>query len=398
MLNKKGLGNPNPQSMIALLIFIITIALILYILFLPPEDRALLLEQNRTALGLPPLKDKITILMTKEPGRLTNIADEEIIHDLPSFSLFTRTDAGVIEEYDSLDPQKSLFEEVKRNITFDIRDPEKTDNIMLSFNAPRHEGELTIKLNGGVIYSRAITTPSPSPISLQKSLLSEQNVLEFSVSGPGIEFWKTNKYNIDNIKITADVTDKSSQDNTQMIYISEQEYDNIESFELSFVADCRTPDVGPLEVYLRKRKIFDSVPDCGDLTKVPVVSGDRLVQGENDLLFVTQKGNYLLYSVEVKLKLKEPIFPTYYFTMNEERYLKVQSNDADVNVTLLFPNSIDRKKGIVVVNDYILEVETYDTDWNRNVNSFLRRGNNAIEIRPKTDKLDIVELNVLLAE
>ncbi|MEK6916389.1 MAG: hypothetical protein AABW92_01470, partial [Nanoarchaeota archaeon] len=81
-----------------------------------------------------------------------------------------------------------------------------------------------------------------------------------------------------------------------------------------------------------------------------------------------------------------------------ETFSKAKNDKADFNVSILFPNSEDRKKGIVLVNDYILEIETYDALYNRKVNSFLRKGNNAIEIQPKGDKLDIVELKVFFAE
>ena len=81
----------NPQQYSALLIFIIGVAIIVYILMLPPGDRADLLEQNRTDLT-DNVKDYITVLMTRDPGTITNIPETEIINDLPSFNLFIRTD------------------------------------------------------------------------------------------------------------------------------------------------------------------------------------------------------------------------------------------------------------------------------------------------------------------
>ncbi len=397
MKRKAQLTNPNPQSMIALLIFIIGLVLVMYILFLPPEDRADLLEQNRTG-SADGEKDDVTIIMTKEPGRISNIAEEEIVQDIPSFSLFTRTDAGVIEEYDSIDIQKSLFEEVKRNLTFKINDPENTDNIILSFNAPKRDGELTIKLNGVVILSREIPTSSPSPITLQKSLLKEDNSLVFSVSGPGIEFWKSNKYSLENIKVSADFTDKSSQENKQSVFVTEQEKDNLESFELRFIANCRELDVGPMEIYLNKRLIYSSVPDCGSKIEVPPVDALRVREGENDLLFRTEKGNYLLYRIETKLTLKEPLFPTYFFSIDDEQFENIDNDDADINLTVLFPNSEEKKRGKILVNDYFMEIETYDTLYERKINDFVREGNNAVEIQAKSEKLDILELQVLLVE
>ena len=397
-MKKAQLTNMNPQSMTALLIFIIGLTLVMYIMFLPPEDRADLLEQNRTYAEGDDVKNYITILMTKEPGRLTNLAEDEVVKDLPSFNLFTRTDATSLIDFDSVYIKKSLFEEQQRNISFKIDDFENTANYILSFTVPTHQGILTILLNGNILLSREFNTPSPSPIKLPKDYLKSENSLVFKTSGPGIEFWKTNEFIIENLKITADITDLSSQENIQSFYVSEQEKDNLESFELRFVADCKAADSGPIEIYLNKRLIFNGVPDCGTKVLVPEVDGSRIDQGENDLLFRVEKGNYLLYGLETTFHLREPIFPTYYFQIDEETFQDIENDDADINVTILFPNSVDRKKGVILINDYMTEVDTYEAEFTRNIDPFVRENNNAIEIRPKTDKLDITELKVVLAE
>ena len=172
----------------------------------------------------------------------------------------------------------------------------------------------------------------------------------------------------------------------------------MEFFQLSFVADCRASEVGQLQIYINKRVIYSSVPDCGTKIQVPPVEASRLREGENDLLFITEKGNFIIYGVEGKLKLKKPIFPTYYLYIDSDTYKKIKEGKADINVSLLFPNSVDRKKGVLFVNDYFVEIETYESSFSRVVNSFLRQGNNAFEVRPKTEKLDILELQVLMAE
>lgn len=397
-MKKAQLTNLNPQSMVTLLIFIIGLTLVIYIMFLPPEDRAILLEQNRTYANGENPKNHITILMTKEPGRLTNLAEDEVIKDLPSFNLFTRTDAQSLIDFDSIYIKKSLFEEQSRNISFKVDDFENTNNYVLSFTAPTHRGILTIILNDNILVSKEITSPSPSPIKLPRDYLENKNSLVFKVSGPGVEFWKSNEYIIENLKITADYTDKSSQENIQSFYVSEQEKDNLESFELRFVVDCKASVSGPIEIYLNKRLIYNSVPDCGSKILVPEVDGSRINQGENDLLFRTDKGNFLLYSLETKFRLKEPIFPTYYFQLDAETFDNIEADEADINVTIVFPNSVDRKKGVILINDYMTEVDTYDAYFSRNIDPFVRKNNNAIEIRPKTDKLDITELKIVLAE
>ncbi len=389
-------GQTQPQGYISLLIFIIGVLIIVYILMLPPPDRAELLEQNRTNAE-DGIKDDITVLMTREPGTLTNIADDEVVNDLPAFNLFTRTDATIIEEYDSFYIMKSLFEEKNKEIAFQIDDFENTEDVVLSYTAPVNEGRLTIALNGETIMSKELDTQSPPPLKLPADLLQDSNRLVFSTSGPGILFWEVNEFNIENLKITGEVTDVSGRENKQILYITQQELDNLEMFELSFAVDCKATAVAPIQIYLNKRQIYYSIPDCGSLVKVPGVSPQRLRSGENDLLFRTEKGNYQLYRIEANLKLKEPVFPTYYFTLSKDQHNKVKKGDADVNVTLLFSNDEDRKKGFLRVNGARYDINTYDMGFNRKANEFIRIGNNAVEIEPDTE-LDILELRVMFAE
>ncbi len=395
MINKKAQG--TPQSYISLLIFVTGIALVIYILMLPPSERADLLEQNRTNAD-DGEKDDITILMSKEPGTLSNIAENEINIDFPSFTLFSRTDTKSVIEFDTIYVKKSLFEEQEGNISFKIDNFDTTENFVLSFTIPKYKGILTIILNGKILTSDEYLTESPPPLRLPKDYLQQNNNLVFKVSGPGVEFWNTNEYLIKNMKITADITDNSGIENKQVFVISEKEKANLESFQLSFIANCKSSEVSPMVIYLNKRIIYSSIPDCGQPTKVSPQDASRIREGENDLQFIANKGFYDIYAVEGKLTLEKPIFPTYYFILDKETYDKIKSGKADLNVSLLFTNSDDKKSGVIYINEYKTEIETFDNYYTRAVNSFVRQGNNAVEIRPKSEKLDILELNILLAE
>jgi hypothetical protein len=180
--------------------------------------------------------------------------------------------------------------------------------------------------------------------------------------------------------------------------LTEQEKANLQAFELSFVADCKTTDVSPIDIYLNKRRIYYSVPDCGEPIKVAQQDATRLKEGENDILFRAERGFYELYSVEAKLFLKKPIYPTYYFYLEKDKFDEIAKDTADINITILFTNDEDTKKGVVLVNGIKREINSYEQDFNWKVNSYVRQGNNAIEIQPVSEKLNILEIKVLLVE
>lgn len=394
---KKGQMGANPQSYIALLIFVIGITLIIYILMLPPVDRAELLEQNRTRIG-DGKKDQVSTLLSKEPGTLSNVADTELINDLPSFTLFSRTDTSVLSEFQTVYVKKSLFEEQSRNISFSISNPENTENYILSFTTSRHSGILTIYLNGKILTSDEYATASPEPIKLPKDWLEEDNNIVFRVSGPGMEFWKSNEYLIQNMKVTADVTDRSGVENKQIFVVNDQEKANLESFELSFVADCKSSDVSPMQVYLNKRLIYSSIPDCNMPTKVAPQEASRIREGENDILFRAERGFYDVYSVETKMKLEKPLYPTYYFYLQPDKFDEIKSDSADINITMYFTDDETVKKGIVLINGIKREIDDTAQDFNWKVNEYIRKGNNAVEIQPISDRLNVLEIKVILVE
>jgi hypothetical protein len=398
--NKKAQLAPGPANQAALLVLIIGVSVVLYILMLPPADRADLLEENETDEDNGEFKDNITILLLKEPGTLDYLAKEEIEFDIPSFNLYTRTDAVVLVDFDSLYIKKTLFNYEYQNLTFEVKDIDTTDNFMLSFTAPKHKGILTVLLNGYQILKKELKNENPEPLRLPKDYLNKQNILEFEVSGPGMNFWEANEYSLENIKITADITDYSGQVNRQTFIVSKQEKGLLkERAEMVFIADCNINEVGPLNIYLNNYQIYSGIPDCGHKIKLPPISRDKILEGENTLRFRTEKGTYLLYSIELKIELEEPIYPTYYFTIDEDDEIEsIENYDADLNVTLIFSNEKDYKKGEIWLNGYITEIETYDKVYTRKLNHYIRQGNNAIEIRPKSEKLEVIELKVIFAE
>ncbi|NTV23522.1 MAG: hypothetical protein HGA85_04065 [Nanoarchaeota archaeon] len=388
-------GQANPQSYISLLIFVIGLSLIIYILMLPPSDRADLLEQNRTSLTGE--KDQITVLMSREPGTLTNLALDELDRDLPGFTLSSKTDAKILMEFDSIYVKKSLFEESMRNISFKLPDKENYDNFVLSFRNAKRRGMLTIYLNGNVLTSDEFTS-TPAPIRLPKDWLKDDNQLAFRVNGPGIEFWNSNEYLIQDMKITADYTDVTGRESKSSLFLTVEERDNLDYMEMNFPVYCKDLASSPIEVYLNKRQIYKSVPDCDTKTIIPKVDASWLREGSNDLLFRTEKGHYLVDQVNIMVKLKKPIYPTYYFNINEEDFAKIKDGTADLNVTLLFTNEDDLKKGVVLVNGIKREIQGYDKTFNWKVNSYARSGNNAVEIIPKVERMNVLELKVLLSQ
>ena len=312
--------------------------------------------------------------------------------------LHTQVQPVTLFSLDSIYLKKSLFDEQNREISLKVDDLENVDKYLLVFNADEFAGVLTISLNGNIVSSSAVESQSPKPISLPKDWIKSKNTILFEVSGPGSTFWGKNEMFLENIKIIAEKTDLSNQDAKQFFTLTEKQVQNTDFLQVSFALSCLTRDSSSLEIYLNKRQIYTSIPDCENPIHIPPMSGTRLRAGENDLLYKIDKGNYDIYKTIVKLQFREIVPPVYYFQVSEEQYREMKAGKADVNLSLRFPNNIDPKYAVVRVNGVITEIDRYDMLFNKNVNLFLHEGNNAIEIVTERGELNVVEMKVLYIE
>lgn len=263
----------------ALLVAIIAAMILLYTLFLPPDERAKLLEEtngNGKALN-----DSNNILLKESPGRLDLIKKSIIDHKISSFNLLSTTSGKIIKEFDGVFVQRSLFKDSPQTFQFDVLDPENTNNVLLSFYPKDVKGRLIITLNNNLVSEKEYTQTNNQPISLPKSMLSKTNTLKFSVSSPGALFFMTNKYTLENVKIFADVTDKSGLENSQDFFFTGVERQNLEKATLSLMASCRTNDVGRLDILINNQAVYSGIPDCVMPLKVDISPG-KILEGDNN--------------------------------------------------------------------------------------------------------------------
>ncbi|MFT4297801.1 MAG: hypothetical protein ACMXX5_01280, partial [Candidatus Woesearchaeota archaeon] len=311
------------------LIVAIVVLTVLYILFLPPADRAELLGESPTTVTTPgqqqrqdqrqPVYSGKETLLEETPGSIDYRALNQLEIPLNSFVLHRTVSAETIKQFNPFYIKRGIGDVTTKNLTFELSNPELVDNVLLSFRTPRHKGVLTINLNGNTIYQFDLETSSPSPIMLNRNLLSYENHLEFYVSGVGWKFWETNEYSFEDVKIIADVTDISRQETMNTFFISRNEGENIEKARLRFNPDCRTTDVGRLTIRINDRTVFSGIPDCGNLNFVDFAPNIIYI-GRNKIDFATDKGTYLIDLINIRLDFEDSSVPVYYFNVDRSLF------------------------------------------------------------------------------
>ena len=389
---KKAQGGVNA----AILVAVIAGLIILYILFLPAKEREALLENKTVTKSGTNGKADANALLTVFPNRLEETAEVDD-KDIPNIFLFETTNAKELEGINPFIARKGWFDEKTKTAAFTLNNLETTDNVILSFKAKKHDGILTIKLNGEVVFENNIEQETAAPINLKKELLAEDNTLDFSVSSVGLKFWKTNEYSFEDVKIIGDITDRSKQESRNIFTLTSKDLANIEEADLRFVPYCsNVADVGTLDIDINGRNIFSAVPVCDDAYKQPIPIG-MLDAGENKIIFKTSRGSYSVEQTKIEFKEREVEKKVYYFEINQSQIDDIESRDKDAILRMEFVDDEENKMADININDHFITLDEDERVFTKNVNDFIEEGNNFIEIRPRT-RLDIVELSIRLED
>ncbi len=391
MMDKRGQAAPA-----AVLLAIIMGLIIMFIMIIPPSERAKLLEEDSNGTGTSSTFSE-EVLLDKNPGRLSFIQDKSFDKAMSSVHVYTEKEPSILSNNEYLNVKNALFSSQVKNVYFKIDDLENTENILLSFTIDSYRGTLIILLNDKEIFNKE--THMVKPFKLSKSLLSENNTLTFKVSSPGVAFWRTNYYDLSMVKVVADVTDLSNQESKSILTISEDELKNMEKAILKFSTSCLSSSKGKLEVKINDYEVFNSVPECDDISYYTIPES-KLKAGSNLISFKTEKGDYQIDTIALRVKLKDPSYPTYYFTIDDKYFTNATGDSSklkdDYNVIMTLEFADDNKKEAeIYVNGYKISFDTYKIEFSHNIDNHVEPWTNSIKIIPK-NSFDLKTLKVEL--
>ena len=373
-------------------IILIAVLIVFYILFLSPEDRAEILGESYPGTGgTGGTAGAKSVLFSSTPGRLYPPSANLVEHTMPSFLVFTVTNANELKRTDSLYVKSSAFSDTTEEVIF-FFDPKTTEDLKLSFNVRKHSGRLIIRINDYKIFDGEVKEASPPPISLQKEYLRAKNSLVFEVSEPGAAFWRVNEYELENILISGKVTDYSGALSEQHFSITGSEYENLDRAIFEFLPDCLPREEGLVQMLINNRMIFTSYPDCGVKTTIEV-SKDFLKPGDNVLVATTSGGAFLVDMPKITTFLKEAAQPVFYFNIPNSLYEALYYGERGVVLTLRFIDATSVKRGTVDINGFKIYFETQELVYQTFLDpEFLIIGPNSMKITPQADPLDVAEL------
>ncbi len=379
----------------AVLIAIIAGVLILFIVLIPPAERAQLLGEQEpgsssSSSGSLGQTGVVKNFLRQNPGRIDYLAQREIEHPLPVITVYTSEESKIISEKNVISAKRGILSKKPSEFTFRVDNLNDLNSPLLSFSTKSLQGHLTITLNGEEVYA-GDPSGSVRPIALPRNLLQSENILVFMVSSPGLAFWRTNEFVAEQVRVVADVTNRESQTANHVFLVSETEKNNLEKVTLKFQPECRYGEAGPLSIRLNGNEVYNALADC-DVTLIPIeLSSGDIRQGENTIVFSTTRGTYVLTHVTVVSKLQEVDFPTYYFELSQEEYEEIVDGPRQLRVALSFVDVTKNREGQVIVNGNSHHFDTRNSTISFDVSDDAVRGTNSVKILPRKT-LEVREL------
>jgi hypothetical protein len=390
---KSKLGQAATQA--GIVVVLIAVLMVLYILFLSPQDRAELLGDDSGSGGGGGGSGRVrSVLFSATPGRIYPLSSDVIEHTMPSLTVFTVTNANELKRVQSLYVKNSVFSTTSKEVVF-FYDSQTTKDVKLSFNVKKQSGRLIIKLNDYDLFDGEIAEGSPTPIALPADYLKEKNNLVFSVSDlGGIAFWRFNEYELENVLISARVTDYSGAFSERHFSLSTSEYENFDKALFEFIPDCPPKEAGLVQILINNRVIYTGYPDCGVKSRVEV-SQEFLKPGDNALVATTNSGSFLLDMPKLIVIPKKTSQPVFYVNVPAQLFDEMYYGRRILVLTLRFADSTSIKRGNVEINGYKNYFETQDIIYQSDIDpEFITAGQNSIKIMPQSDPIDVVELRV----
>ncbi len=396
-MRKRGQGNPIHGA--ANLILILILLLSLYILFVPPAEREKILDgttgddDDNGGGEIEDLTCGENALLCEHPGRLSYLENKEFEHTISSFYLYKSTESVELKDINTIYVTHSSFDERSRNVSLALDDLDSLDNVLISFQAESASGVLSVMLNGEVIYENEVEEEVIDPIKLPKSMLEEENMLTFSVSETGWQFWRKNEYRLVDVKVVGDYTDLSKQQSSNAFFISDDEGANIEFATLTFLPKCDDEDAqGTLYVGVNGMEIFSKAPDCGVSNKVEF-DPDFFDAGSNTVIFKTDEGSYFIEQIKVRTRLRDDASVVYHFDIEENQMRDIKVGRKHVDIVFEFVDSGKSLEGDLVVNNHRTGFQTTDPEFEKRIDPYVQEGGNAIRLVPKSN-MDITNLYV----
>ncbi len=386
-MRKKG----EAKDLVPVATFLLFFALFLlvYVMLLPADEKEKLFNITTKENASSSSSFSGKVLFSKNIGEVNSFEEEEKKHDIDSVKLFTKEESKIESLASSLYISRTFLGNRKQDVNFKLS--EGAERLKLLFNVLNSEGNLIISLNDNIVFNGKLNI-ADLPLELPISYLKEDNTLTFEASSVGWRVLSRNFYELKDIKLIKNfVTENVKERRT--LSITESEKNTIEKSSLSFFANCLSNENGFLKIMMNRRLIYSTFVVCDAKQKEIGIKPELISSGVNELQFEIDNGDYIFENIELVNELKQKPL-SYNFFVESKDYSKIKEDNKDAILKIDFTDK-DRKRAYVYINGNSFELDTTDEEYEKNVDSYIRNGENTFKIVPK-NSFEIINLRIVL--
>ena len=386
-MNKRGEG--TSAGNVATLVALIALFMLVYILLLPQDERAKLLGTENPQFQYDNGVDVTgNVLVSESPGKLSPTESPSIIvHDITNVNLFTSETSNLVKLSETVRVSKGIFgTEQKQNVIFTVKNPQDLLKSELFMIVEQGVGNLVVKINGNEFFNKEVQT-GQLKIEIPSEYVIESNVIEFSVEGFG-----SKSYQIRDIRLNRE-EEINNRIARRTFSIDSREKSSMERAVMRYSVFCDRNEDNVLTINLNGKIIFSDVPFCNLEGETIELASNFFNSGIN-LIDFESNGDYVVEGISIKTFSSEDNLNEYFFTLDDDQYLKVRRGTS--NVVAMFEYSLfdDRKAFVIDINGKELTVDTRD-DTSLVVLTEFADKENLIRIDPK-NSFELLSLKVIM--
>jgi hypothetical protein len=318
----------------------------------------------------------------ESPGKVYKTTEKTVIHDINPLNLFIREEPVTTLLYNSFVISKSLFSEMFQDLTFTLEDLSNLKNVVLYFTVEKAKGRLEIRLNNNIIFLDEIPEVGiVKLLDLPLNQLEEENKLKFSVSSPGLKFWSTNAYKLEQIGVKKTFEEINPKEE-RTFTLTAEEKEALEKARLSYSIYCNNldEDSTQFKIFINQKNILSKMIHCmggSESIEVPI---EYLLEGSNKLLFMIEKGDFLISKIKLETETKKKVDLTYHFDLDSDEYEDIKSNEKDLVLKLDLRGNL--KKARIQINNKYINLDTREDEYTKDISTYVEEGDNLIKIFP----------------
>lgn len=390
MRNKRGEGE---GSSIAAVLIVIALFMVLYLLFIPPEDRHEILGIDDKTNSKTTLNNGLELL-AESPGVVSASKDFATKHSMPSLSIFVKTEPLIEKLATNLVIKRGLFTKLFPKLTFRTEDLKDTKSATLSFFVKEGSGTLTIKLNGQTVYSEEIEKPEAKVVVVPTNLLREENQLEFSVA---YGFFGVNKYNLQNVILKQEF-ERINAKESRTFTITSGEIASLSRAVLKYTQVCNSQleiETTQLDIHINNVRQSTQNIKCLTTTQEMDIDKNLLRDGQNTLTFTIEEGDFSFNQMSFETMSQDAKFLSYQFSIAKRDFAKLKGGE-NIILKLLMPKEGNKKiNAKIFVNENEISMNTDTGEFSRDISEYVVEGTNFLRIIPSNTFL-INSLKVIM--